>query len=81
MQIKPEQLGQQLKQHSVQRCYLVSGEEILIVQECADEIRAATRAAGCAEREVIEISKAGDWQALLQSGGALDAGSRGEVGN
>ena len=71
MQIKPEQLGQQLKQHSVQRCYLVSGEEILIVQECADAIRAAARAAGCAEREVIEISKAGDWQALLQSGGAL----------
>ncbi len=71
MQIKPEQLEQQLQKSRVQRCYLVSGEEILIVQECADAIRASARAAGCTEREVIEIANAGDWQALLQSGGAL----------
>ena len=71
MQLKPEQLEQQLKKHGVQRCYLVSGDEALIVQECADAIRAAARAAGCIEREVIEITSAGDWQALLQSGGAM----------
>ena len=28
-------------------CYLISGDEPLIVQECADAIRAAARAAGC----------------------------------
>ena len=71
MQLKPEQLEQQLKQQGIQCCYLVSGEETLIVQECADAIRTAARAAGCTEREVIEIASPGDWQALLQSGGAM----------
>ena len=70
MQIKPEQLERQLSQ-GVSRCYLVSGDETLIVQECADAIRAAARAGGCAEREVLEITAAGDWQQLLQSAGAM----------
>jgi len=71
MQIRAEQLSQSLKR-SLARCYLVTGEETLLVQECADAIRIAAREAGCTEREVIEISsQGGEWQQLLQSAGAL----------
>ena len=44
---------------------------MLVLQECADAIRASARRAGCTEREVIEIDNPSDWQQLLQSGGAL----------
>lgn len=71
MQVRAEQLAQSLKQ-SLARCYLVTGDEALLVQECADAIRVAAREAGCTEREVIEISsQGGEWQQLLQSAGAL----------
>ena len=70
MQIKPEQLERQL-QSGQPPCCLISGEETLIVQECADQFRRAARANGCSEREIIEISKVSDWQDLLQSAGAM----------
>ena len=55
MLVKPEQLEQHLKQ-GVQPCYLVTGAEPLIVQECADAIRRAARAAGCIDRERFDSS-------------------------
>lgn len=70
MQTKPEQLQRQLGQ-GLARCYLVTGDEPLLVQESADAIRAAARAGGCIERELLEINVAGDWQQLMQSAGAL----------
>lgn len=70
MQVAPDQLGTHLK-GQLARCYLVCGEETLILQESADAIRAAARAAGCSERERIEIGGTGDWQQLLQSAGAM----------
>ena len=71
MQIRPEQLDQHL-QRSLARCYLVSGDEPLIIQESADAIRLAARRNGCTEREVLEIGNAaGDWQQLTQSAGAM----------
>lgn len=70
MPVKAEQLVPQLERE-LRRCYLVSGDETLIVEECADAVRNAARAGGCTEREVIEIGGAGDWQQLLQSAGAM----------
>ena len=70
MQLKPEQLSQHLSKGNAP-CYLIAGDETLIVQECADAIRTAARESGCSEREVIEINNPSDWQHLLQSGGAL----------
>lgn len=70
MPIKPEQLDASLRQ-GIGRCYLITGDETLLVEESADAVRAAARGAGCTEREIIEISAAGDWQQLLQSAGAL----------
>ena len=70
MQLKPPQLADHLSQH-LAPCYLISGDEPLIVQECADAIRTAARAAGCAERQRITISGKDDWLELGHSAGSL----------
>ena len=70
MHVKPEQLEQHLKQ-GVQSCYLVTGAEPLIVQECADAIRRAARAAGCVDRERFDSSDKDSWQNLVQSASAM----------
>ena len=70
MQLKPPQLAEHLSQH-LAPCYLISGDEPLIVQECADAIRTAARAAGCAERQRITISSKDDWLELGHSAGSL----------
>ena len=71
MRLYPEKLQGHLQQQLLP-VYLVSGDEPLLVQECADAIRAAARAAGCNEREVIEAGgKDFDWQVILQSAGNL----------
>ncbi|HEY7775628.1 MAG TPA: DNA polymerase III subunit delta, partial [Kineobactrum sp.] len=65
MQLKPEQLRQHLQKQCLP-VYLLHGEETLLVQECADQIRTAARQAGCSDREIIDASpKDFSWQALL----------------
>jgi DNA polymerase-3 subunit delta len=51
--------------------YLVSGDEILLVDEAADAIRAAARAAGYAERTVFFIERNFAWDELRQATQAL----------
>ena len=70
MQLKPPQLADHLSQH-LAPCYLISGDEPLIVQECADAIRAAARASGCTERQCITISGKDDWLELGHTAGSL----------
>ena len=70
MQLKPPQLADHLSQN-LAPCYLISGDEPLIVQECADAIRSAARAAGCAERQRITISSKEDWLELGHCAGSL----------
>ena len=70
MQVKPEQLEQHLKQ-GIRPCYLVTGAEPLIVQESADAIRRAARAAGCVDRERFDSADRESWQNLIQSGSAM----------
>ena len=52
-------------------CYLVSGDEPLLVQESTDAIRRAAREAGCSERQRISISAKEDWLELGHSAGSL----------
>ena len=70
MQIRPEQLDQFLKQ-GLSSCYLVTGAEPLIVQECADAIRVAARGQGCIDRERFDTTDKAAWQNLLQSASAM----------
>lgn len=70
MQLKPAQLGTHLAQN-LAPCYLISGDEPLLVQECADAIRRAARAGGCTERQRLHISSKDDWLELGHAAGSL----------
>ncbi|MCH2159356.1 MAG: DNA polymerase III subunit delta [Oleiphilaceae bacterium] len=70
MQVKPEQLPQQLKS-GLKPVYMVSGEEPLLQLEAVDEIRAAARAQGYDERQVLRVERGFDWQTLQEEGNAL----------
>ncbi|WP_334155229.1 DNA polymerase III subunit delta [Tepidimonas sp.] len=71
MQIGAAQLPAQL-QRALAPLYVVHGDEALLVQEAADAIRAAARAAGHGERTVFTVAGAHtDWSGILAAGGAL----------
>ncbi|HEY4369315.1 MAG TPA: DNA polymerase III subunit delta [Steroidobacteraceae bacterium] len=44
--------------------YLISGDEILLVNEAADAVRAQARAAGFTERDLNVVERGFDWQGL-----------------
>ena len=54
MKIKAEQLGQQLKKQLLP-VYLLHGDEPLLIQECADIIRGATKSQGFTDRDIIHV--------------------------
>jgi DNA polymerase III subunit delta len=65
MQIRLEQLAAHLAK-GMRPLYTVYGDEALLVQEAADRIRAAARAAGCGERQVHTVAGAHfDWSGLV----------------
>jgi DNA polymerase-3 subunit delta len=66
VQLKPEQLAQQLAS-GLAPAYLVSGDEPLQLWEAADAIRQASREAGFDERHVLEADTGFDWQALARA--------------
>ncbi|MEX8517737.1 MAG: DNA polymerase III subunit delta [Leptothrix sp. (in: b-proteobacteria)] len=71
MQIRADQLSQQLAR-GLRPLYTVYGDEPLLVQEAADTIRAAARAAGYAERSVHTVAGAHfDWSSLLGAASEL----------
>lgn len=51
--------------------WLISGDEPLQLMEAADAVRAAARAAGHEEREVLEAGPGFDWASLTATGSAL----------
>ncbi len=71
MQLRADQLRSHLAK-GLRPLYTVWGDEPLLVQEAADPIRAAARAAGCTERQVHSVAGAHfDWSALLGASQAL----------
>ncbi len=66
MRLNPGQLPSQL-QRSLAPVYLIAGEEPLLLQEALDAIRAAARAKGYAEREVLDAERGFDWQRLIDT--------------
>ncbi len=63
MRLRNDQLAGQLKR-GLAPIYLISGDEPLQLQEAADEVRAAARAQGFTEREVIDSVSGFDWADL-----------------
>ena len=63
MQLRPEQLSRHLETE-LAPIYVVSGEEPLQVEEALDQIRAAARARGFTERQVLDADGSFDWAQL-----------------
>ena len=64
MELKPDRFERQLASEPLRPVYLIAGGEPLIVQECADALRAQARLEGYNEREVLEAGKDFDWNEL-----------------
>jgi DNA polymerase-3 subunit delta len=65
-----EQLPAALKR-GLSNAYLISGDEPLLVDEAADAIRAAARAAGHADRRVFFVERGFDWGELRNAAQSL----------
>lgn len=63
MSIKPESLAAHLER-GLSPVYLVAGDEILLVHECADAIRRKARERGFSERVVLFVERGFDWLEL-----------------
>lgn len=64
----------QIEKHAAQGLapvYLISGDETLLVQECADAIRATCRQHGFSERQVFYVDANFEWQTLLDETSAM----------
>ena len=70
MQLRPEQLVQHLNK-GLAPIYFIYGDELLLVQEAADAVRAAARAQGYSEREVFAVERDFDWNRLIESSNNL----------
>lgn len=76
MKQRPDQLGAQLARE-LKPVYLIHGEEPLQALEAADAVRAAARAQGYDEREVLSVETGFDWSSLAAAAGSLSLfGSR-----
>ena len=70
MRLYPEKLAVHLQQQ-VLPVYLISGDEPLLVQECCDLVRQAARAAGCTDREIIDVGPRFNWDEILHSASSM----------
>ncbi len=70
MPLPAERLASDLER-GLRPCYLLAGDEPLLMQEAADAIRKAARAAGYDERLVFEVDAAFDWQSVASEAQAL----------
>lgn len=68
--LRPEQLEGQL-QRGLAPVYVIAGDEPLLVQEMADQVRARARHEGVEEREVLHVEAGFDWGRLNETGASL----------
>ena len=78
MQLKPEQLDAHLRKQ-LAPVYFISGDEPLRVMEAADAVRAAARAQGYEEREVMTVQAGFDWGSMMSEAGNLSLFSQRRV--
>ena len=72
MELRADRFERQLASEPLRPAYLIAGAEPLIVQECADALRAKARADGYLEREVLEASgRDFDWNELTMGMASL----------
>ncbi len=67
MQLRPDQLAAHLRRQTLAPVYFISGDEPLQQLECGDQLRAAARAGGYAERVVLDVDKDFAWDSLTRT--------------
>lgn len=70
MKLKAEQLASQL-QKGLAPLYFICGDEPLLLQECADQVRQAARERGFADRQVFHVEAGFAWEEVLASANSL----------
>lgn len=70
MKLHPDQLGAHLKKE-LASCYLMTGDEPLLMMECSDRIRAAAISHGFNERQVFHAESGFDWQNLYTEANSM----------
>ena len=71
MKIRGDQLSAALTKHAA-ALYWLAGDEVLLLQEAADQVRGHWRKAGFVEREIFHVEQGFDWNDFLYQ---LDATS------
>ncbi|MDH4275575.1 MAG: DNA polymerase III subunit delta [Gammaproteobacteria bacterium] len=66
MKLRLDQLAPHLKQR-LAPIYLISGDEILLVNEAVDALRAVARAQGFSERLIFTVDRSFDWGAVADA--------------
>ncbi|HET7306860.1 MAG TPA: DNA polymerase III subunit delta [Gammaproteobacteria bacterium] len=70
MKLRAEALAAHLKK-TLLPIYLIAGDETLLVQEAADAVRAAARADGFTDRDILFAERGFDWGRLAAAGASL----------
>ncbi|MDT8310476.1 MAG: DNA polymerase III subunit delta [Methylophaga sp.] len=70
MRLRPEQLAHQL-QSELSSVFVISGDEALLVEEAADQVRSAARQQGFSERDVWHADGRFDWQQIDKADATL----------
>ncbi|ASP38643.1 DNA polymerase III subunit delta [Bacterioplanes sanyensis] len=70
MKLRQDQLQEHLKK-GLAACYLVSGDDPLLLMEACDAIRAAARQQGIEERELFHAEAGFDWATLRDEANAM----------
>lgn len=69
MRIRPEQIAQNLQ--NLAPCYLVHGDEPLLLQELGDEIRKAAKGHDFLDRDLFHVEGRFDWQQISAADQAM----------
>lgn len=71
MELRADRFERQLASEPLRPVYLLAGSEPLLVQECADAVRARAREEGYGEREVLDAGRDFDWNELTMGMASL----------
>lgn len=71
MQVYPDAIGQHLSRHGLAPVWLIGGDELLLVEECLDEVRKSARDLGYSERQVYHVESGFRWESLQEGGANL----------
>ena len=71
MQVKVEQLPDEINRKGLSPVYLLSGDEPLQLNEASDFIRHKARESGVEERVVLDVAKGFEWNRLIEENASM----------